>query len=244
MTVTIKDIAHQARVSIASVSRAMNQEAGVSPQTREKILKIARGLNYYPNFQARGLVAQKPEAIGIVIPQTSEHAFSNPYYAEILKGIGAKTNETGQYIVLSLLREENYARLFHHSLAAGIIVLANRINDPGIEEARKMKTPMVLIPGDPQKMDIPSVDGDNGAGVRQAVEHLCALGHRAIAILYGPMNSKYSVERLAAFRRALRRKRLPFQDDFFAQYDFTQQGAYVEMKKLLTLSPPRPPFCS
>ncbi|MCX5909019.1 MAG: LacI family DNA-binding transcriptional regulator [Deltaproteobacteria bacterium] len=238
MAITIKDVARQAGVSTATVSRVMNEEEGVSQKTRESILKIAQSLNYYANFQARGLVAQKPEAIGIVIPQTSEHAFSNPYYAEILKGIGSKTNESGQYIVLSLLREENYARLFHHRLAAGIIVLANRINDPGIEEARKMKTPMVLIPGDPQKMDIPSVDGDNTDGVLQAVDHLSMLGHRSIAILYGPMNSKYSVERLAAFRKALRRNRLPLREDFFAEYDFTQQDAYVQMKKLLTLGFP------
>jgi LacI family transcriptional regulator len=238
MAITIKDVARQAGVSIATVSRVMNEVEGVSPKTREGILKIASGLHYYANFQARGLVAQKPEAIGIVIPQTSEHAFSNPYYAEILKGIGAKTNESGQYIVLSLLREENYARLYHHSLAAGIIVLANRINDPGIEEARKMKTPMVLIPGDPQKMDIPSVDGDNADGILQAVDYLCALGHRSIAILYGPMDSKYSVERLSAFRRALRKNRVTCREGFLAQYDFTQQDAYVQMKRLLALESP------
>ncbi len=68
---TIKDIAQKAGVSIATVSRAMNQEEGLSSATREKVLTISRQLRYYPNLQARGLVGKKPEAMGIVIPQSS-----------------------------------------------------------------------------------------------------------------------------------------------------------------------------
>jgi LacI family transcriptional regulator len=207
---TIKDIAQKAGVSIATVSRAINQEDGLSSATREKILAISRQLRYYPNLQARGLVAKKPEAVGIVIPQSSEFALSNPYYNEILKGVGAKINENGQYLVLSFLQRENYARMYHSRLAAGLVVLANRIDDPGIEEARKSRIPMVLIPGDPLKKDVPSVDGDNYDGVRQAMEHLIQLGHREIAFLRGPMNSKYTLERVAAFRRILKQKRLSF----------------------------------
>ncbi len=235
---TIRDIAQKAGVSIASVSRAINQEEGLSPATRERILTIAGQIHYCPNLQARGLVAKKPEAVGIVIPQSSEFALSNPYYNEILKGIGAKTNEKGQYLVLSFLREENYARMFHSRLAAGLIVLANRIDDPGVEEAWKNKIPMVLIPGDPLKSDVPSVDGDNHDGIRQAMEHLIQAGHREIAFLRGPMNSKYTLERLDAFRRFLKRHALPFREDWLIEYDFTPEGGYAAMKKLLSLGKP------
>ena len=237
-TPTIKDIAREAGVSIASVSRAINRGEGLSSTTRDKILTISRQLHYYPNLQARGLVAKKPEAVGIVIPQSSEFALSNPYYNEILKGAGAKINESKQYLVLSFLQRENYARMYHSRLAAGLIVLANRIDDPGIEEARESQIPMVLIPGDPLRKDVPSVDGDNYDGVRQAVEHLVQLGHREIAFLRGPMNSKYTLERVAAFRRILKRHALPFLEDWLIEYDFTPEGAYAGMKKLISLGKP------
>ena len=119
MSTTIKDIAREARVSIATVSRAINREEGLSQNTRRRVLEIAESLHYYPNLQARSLVGKTPEALGIVIPQTSEFALSNPYYNEILKGIGARTNQSGYYLVLSFLREESYARLYDHRLAAG-----------------------------------------------------------------------------------------------------------------------------
>lgn len=229
---TIKDIARKAGVSIATVSRAINQEEGLSSATRERVLGISRQLHYYPNLQARGLVACKPEAVGIVIPQSSKFALSNPFYNEVLKGIGAKINEQEQYLVLSFLQRENYARMYHSRLAAGLIVLANRIDDPGIEEARKSRVPLVLIPGDPLKKDIASVDADHYDGVRQSVNHLIQLGHREIGLLRGPMNSKYTIERLDAFRRVLKRRALPFREEWVIEYDFTPEGAYAGMKKL------------
>lgn len=238
MAVTIKDIARQAGVSIATISRALTGRGGVGPEMRQRILKIAGELNYYPNLQARGLVANRPDVIGIVIPQTSEFAFSNPYYAELLKGIESKARESGQYLVFSFSGEESYARMYHHRLAAGIIVLANRIGDPRIEEARRMSVPMVLIPGDPGHRTIPSVDGDNAEGVHLAVAHLAGLGHRRIAFMNGPMNSKYCLERISGFHRALQRQRLRLEEKLIVPSDFTQQAGYAGMKRLLARKNP------
>jgi len=238
MSITIKDIAREGGVSIATVSRAINQEEGLSPKTRQRILEIASRLHYHPNLPARSLVGKKPKALGIVIPQTSEFALSNPYYNELLKGIGARTNESGYYLVLSFLREESYARLHDHHLAAGIIVLANRLDDPRVEDAATKNIPLVLIPGDPNRKAVPSVDGDNRDGIFQAIRHLAGLGHRRIAFLCGPMNSKYSVDRFPAFQQALIKYHLPFRKEFVLNYDFGQEDAFVQMKKLLTASPP------
>ena len=128
MAPTIKDIALEAGFFIATVSRAMAGEKGITPVTRKRILAIAGQLNYYPNLRARGLVAKKSDVIGIIIARTSEYAFSNPFYIEVLKGIGKKVRESGQYLLLSLSEEENYGLR--------------------IQEVWKMKAPMVLIPGD------------------------------------------------------------------------------------------------
>jgi len=173
-----------------------------------------------------------------VIPRTSEFAFSNPYYAEILKGIEKKTREAGQYLVFSFSGEESYARMVQHRLAAGIIILANRIDDPHVEEAWRMKIPMVLIPGNPHQPRIPSVDVDNTDGAFQAVNHLAELGHRKIAFLNGPANSKYSLERMAGYRKGLKKNGLPFRKEWMLDFDFTQQGGYEGMKRLLSLGSP------
>jgi len=235
---TIKDIALEAGVSIATVSKALNGgKSGMAEGTREKVLEISKRLNYYPNLQARGLVAQKPGAIGIVIPRTSEFAFSNPYYAELLKGIGGRAREAGQHLLFSFAGEGDYAQLYHHRLAAGIIVLGSRADDPCIEEARRMNVPIVLIPGSRSHENIPSVDGDNRAGAFKAVSYLASLGHRQIAFLNGPLNSRYCLERLEGYRRALAKNRLAFRESLVFESDFSQDGAYRNMKKLLSLSP-------
>ena len=238
MPPTIKDIARKAGVSIATVSRSINGEDGVGPETRERIQAIARRLNYFPNLSARGLVARRPNAIGIVIPRTSEFAFSNPYYSEILKGIEKKTRESGHYLVFSFSEEDCYARMVQHQLAAGVIVLANRMDDPRVEEAWRMKIPLLLIPGNSRQPAIPSVDVDNMDGAYQAVSHLVHLGHRRIAFINGPANSKYSLERLDGYRKGLKKNSLPLQKGWVLGSDFTQQGGYEGMKKLLSLQAP------
>ncbi|MBU1206965.1 MAG: LacI family transcriptional regulator [Proteobacteria bacterium] len=235
MAATIKDIAREAGVSVATVSRALTEKDGMSEETRECILQIAKNLNYYPNLQARGLVAKKLDVLGIIIPRTSEFAFSNPFYAEILKGIGKKAREDGQYLLFSFAGEDSYARMYQHGLAAGIIVVANRIDDPLIEEAWKMKIPLVLIPGYPQTRGIPSVDGDSFDGAFKAVEYLAGLGHRRIALLNGPMNSKYSIERLAGYRKGLKKHHLLFDKGLILEFDASMEGGHQKMRKLLSL---------
>jgi len=236
---TIKDIALEAGVSIATVSKALNEgKSGMAEKTREKILETSRRLNYFPNLQARGLVKKRPDFIGMIIPQTSELAFSLPSYSEMLKGIGKKTNESGQNLVFSFAERGSYVRLYHQSLVAGIIVMASRIGDPGIEEAYKMKVPLVLIPGDPTHQGIPSVDVDNIGGAFQAVDYLAGrLGHRRIAFLNGAGDSKYSSERLVGYRRAFKKYHLPYQGDLVLESDFTQQGGYAGMKTFLSMKP-------
>ena len=235
---TIKDIAKAAEVSIGTVSRALNNAKGMTQETRERILAIAKRLNYQPNLQARGLVGGKPNALGIVIPQMHEIAFSNPFFAEILIGIGKKAREAGQYLVFSIAGNESYTRMFHQRLVAGMIVLANRIDDPWVDEAWQSKVPIVLIPGNPPPSKIPSVDFDNVDGAFQAVDYLAKGGHRRIAFLSGPANLKFGIDRLTGFRNALKKNGIPNQKDLVWEFDATQQGGYKVMKDLIALDVP------
>jgi LacI family transcriptional regulator len=237
--VTIDDIAAEAGVSIASVSRVLNQLDGVGAATRKRILAVIKRLNYYPNLQARGLAANKPNAIGIVITRGSQFAFSNPYYGETLKGIESRTHESDQYLVFSFSggdRDRNYTQMVHQHLAAGLIVIGNRIGDPWLKEAVREKVPLVLIPGDPAQQGIPSVDFDNVDSAVKSVEHLIELGHRRIGLINGAPHSKYSVDRLKGYETALRKRGLPVRRRFVLPTDFTPESTYHAMKTLLSLS--------
>jgi DNA-binding LacI/PurR family transcriptional regulator len=234
-TATINDIALKAGVSSATVSRSMRGKEWVSPETRAKIFQVATQLNYHPNLQARALVSQNSNGVGIIIPRSAEFAFANPYYAENIKGIAKGVKESGQHLVFSFAGEDGYARMYQNRLVAGIIVLGHRIDDPRIEQALKMKVPMVLIPGYPYPHSTPSVDMDNIGGAQKAVDHLATLGHKRIAFINGAINSKYSIDRLKGYRNGLEKSNLPFQKNLVFESDFTQEGAYMVMKKILLL---------
>ena len=235
---TIKDIASQAGVSVAAVSKTLNEVPGIGFQTRKKIMEIAKRLNYHVNLNARALVSTNPETIAIVVPQTSEFAFSNPFYAEVIKGIARKVREYGWALLFSFPGKGSYSKIFLQHLAAGIIVLANRLGDPQVKEAQMSGVPMVLIPGLVTRSKIPSVHVDNIDGAFKAGNHLVNIGHRRIAFIYGQLNFRDSVERLIGYRKALRKHNIPHFEELLLQSDFTQEGGYLGMKKLLSLAQP------
>ena len=146
MAPTIKDIALRAGVSIATVSRAMTGEKGMARETRERIVAIAERLHYYPNLQARGLVAKKSNVIGIVIPRNSEFTFSNPFYIEVLKGIGRKVRESGQYLLIAFSEEGSYAKMYQHGLAAVLSYCLTAWMICGSQKRGRCKSPWFSSP--------------------------------------------------------------------------------------------------
>ena len=95
MTATIKDVAKKTGVSTATVSRALNNKYGVKPETRDKVLAVARDAGYTPNAVARGLVKSQTQSIGLIIPD-----ISNPFYPEIVKGVEDGAEQNGYNIFL------------------------------------------------------------------------------------------------------------------------------------------------
>jgi len=235
MAATIKEIARLAKTSTATVSRAIHGKKGLSVETAGRINKICELLDYHPNLWARNLVTNSTDIVEIIIPQTEQFAFSNPYYSEIMKGIGERASGLRGSFILSFVGERSYTLNYKQGLSAGIIVLANRIDDQRIEEARKIGIPLVLIPGIPDCLDIASVDFDNVCGAYMAVDYLVGLGHRRIAFLNGPMNSKYSIERLIGYKKALEKNNLPFKEELVINIDYSIEGGYKTMKDVLSI---------
>ena len=233
---TIKDIARLSNYSIGTVSRAVTGKKGLRSETRQKILEIAEYLDYHPNLQARGLVEKKPNVIGIAIAKSTQIVFSNPYYTEVMKGMGEAAKKENHYTLLSFVEEgEDYADIYRSGLTSGIIILGSRMYDSRIDEIHKKGIPFVLIPGGVQRESIPSVDSDNIDGAFQVVDYVAKLGHKRIAFLCGPMNSIYSKHRLIGYKKALEKNGLLFKKDYVLESDFTQEDVYRSTKKLLLM---------
>jgi DNA-binding LacI/PurR family transcriptional regulator len=236
--VTIKDIARRLSISSSSVSRALNGKRGVSAELCERVKKVAKEIGYHPDSTARALIGGKVRVIGVIIPRSVEYSFSNAYYPLILQGICERCRALNYHVLLSFAQIESYTELFFRRLADGIIVCANRIDDKQLDDLGKNEIPTCLIPGYPKgkRNQLPSVDADHFQSTYTAVSHLIDLGHSKIAFILGAGNSKYTIDRLNAYQKALKDNGIEFKLEYAPQSDFTREQGYNSMKRLLKLN--------
>ena len=194
MTVTARDVARVAGVSVSTVSRALAKPDEVAPATRDKVLETARGMGYRPNLAARGLVTGRTGIIGLVVPD-----LENPFFASVTKGVQSRARASGYAVIIVDSDEDpsQEAELVRNlsTHVDGLVMCSPRAPESVIE-GLALEIPLVLV--NRRCGDIPTVTIDNLAGVQQAMVHLFALGHRTIAWVGGPSTSWSNRERLAA----------------------------------------------
>jgi LacI family transcriptional regulator len=194
VSVTARDVARVAGVSVSTVSRALAKPDEVAPHTRAKVLETARGMGYQPNLAARGLVTGRTGTIGLIVPD-----LENPFFASVTKGVQSKARASGYAVIIAdsdedPSQEEELARSLSKQVD-GLVMCSPRAPQSVIAELA-LECPLVLI--NRKCGDVPTVTIDNLEGVRQAMVHLHALGHRTIAWVGGPSTSWSNTERLAA----------------------------------------------
>jgi len=242
MKITIKDIARIAKVSHTTVSRALNNKPRIHPQTKEKILSIARELNYQPNFFARSLVTKRTKILGLVIT-----TIANPFYSELAQGIETTARSLGYNIILcstdyELTTEKQYIDMLRSKGVDGIIFTSAHIGDPNIIELAEEGFPMILVnrrtyhPTVREKVDYVGVD--NILGGFLAVEHLIRLGHKRIGIIGGSSESSVGFERLEGGKKALKTYGLEAREDYFLEGDFLKESGYQGGKRFLRMDKP------
>jgi LacI family transcriptional regulator len=240
---TIKDIARMADVSHTTVSRALNNKSRIKNETKEKILSIARELNYIPNFIARSLVMKQTKTLGLVIT-----TIVNPFYTELSQGIETTAISLGYNIILcstnyDLSIEKKYIDMLRSKGVDGIIFTSAHMGDPNIIGLAEEGFPMVLVnrrtyhPMVRDKIDYIGVD--NILGGFLAVEHLIKLGHDRIGVIGGSSESSVGFERLEGGKKALAAYGREVIGDYFLEGDFLKGSGYRGGKEFLKMN--RPP---
>ena len=183
MNITIYDVAREANVSMATVSRVVNGNPNVKPATSKKVNEVIERLGYRPNAVARGLASKKTTTVGVVIPD-----ISSIFYAELARGIEDIATMYKYNIILSNSdsNEEKECRLIQTMLGKqvdGLVFMSSNITDEHIEEFKKSPVPVVLAGTIEDSAQIPSVNIDYEQAVIDAIKSFADRGHKNIAMV-------------------------------------------------------------
>jgi LacI family transcriptional regulator len=198
---TVRDVAREAKVSVASVSRVINGHPNVLPPTRQRILEVIERLNFVPHTGARSLSTRRTQAVGVVLPD-----LYGEFFSELIRGIDAAARARGLHLLLSSahadLDEMAAAIRSMRGLVAGLLIMAPHLDTASFAASAGEALPMVFMnsrAGDRQ----PSVSIDSYGGARAMVRHLASRGHRRIVHIAGPEGNFDAHERLRAYRDEL-----------------------------------------
>jgi LacI family transcriptional regulator len=241
---TIRDVAARAGVSVATVSRVMNEKEDVSDEARERVRAAAIAMGYARGLGPRPSASRRSGLIGVVVGDSSGHPdLTVMFFGKVLAAISRRLGRSGYEPVLLPAdddrvdlhaRKPNLARRFDATILIGVDDRA-----PVVHEVVEAELPCVGIDVRCNSPRAGYVGSDNFEGIRLAVRHLYALGHRRIAHIAGAQNTVAGSERLASFRREAEVFDLEVPDDYIAVADFSSGSGYREACALLAL--PSPP---
>jgi LacI family repressor for deo operon, udp, cdd, tsx, nupC, and nupG len=214
---TVKEIAAAAKVSVATVSRALQRPELVSEKTRERINEVVKRLGYTPNALARNLRTSRTRLIVALLPD-----IANPFFSEVIRGIEQVAYEKGYSVLLgetqsNLVREQAYADMVAARQVDGMITMFHRV--PAIPMDGRL--PLVNACEYVKDSAISSVYVDNVAAAEAAIDYLVALGHRDIAFIAGPSSSPICVDREQGYHLALERAGIAVDPALTAVGDFS-----------------------
>ena len=243
MTVTIYDVAREANVSMATVSRVVNGNQNVKPATRKKVLEVIERLEYRPNAVARGLASKKTTTVGVIIPD-----ISNNIYAEAARGIEDIATMYRYNIILanSDQNEEKELALLDTMLGKqvdGIVMMSDAVTPKLHQTISHSPVPIVLAGSVDESKQFASVNIDYFQAAYEAVQLLIENGHKRIAFISGPLqytiNSKYKLE---AYKKALIDAEIEVVEQLIVADDGTYDSALEAWQTLSTLDNPPTAF--
>jgi DNA-binding LacI/PurR family transcriptional regulator len=231
---TINDVARAARTSKSTVSRYLNGYT-VKKQTEEALKAAIQNLNYHPNANARRLVKNNTQVIGVVLDD-----IANNFYAEILRGIESVANSNGYQCVYysgssNYQGEFGFMDLAQERQVDGLILVSflNRSQEL-LQKVQQLNFPIALIGDGEEDGNVLSVDVDNAFGVKEVVNYLYRIGHRNIAYITGPDDFSATHWRYQGYISAMEKLGLEYNPSWTMQSDWTEEGGHRAMRELLT----------
>ena len=237
--VTIIDVAAEALVSYATVSRVINNDVHVKQETRDRVLQTMRRLGYVANRQARSLAGGRTNSIGVLVPD-----LGTGYIGEIIRGIDAELGLSDLDLILytthrTASKEVNYVANLAKGMVDGLILVLPRSPADFIGTLTQRNFPFVLIDHQGIGQDCPAVGATNWQGGFTATEYLIKLGHQRIGFITGWMDLGCALDRLDGYRSALRTNHIPEGPELIYEGTFFQPDGYTGASTLLDL--PYPP---
>lgn len=249
LSATIYDIAREAGVSIATVSRVLNNSPSVSAKTRDKVLSYCELLGYHPDALAQGLAKKRTGLLTAIVPVLSNH-----FFMEVLAGMQDKIQAHDYDLNIYNVKvgdslEQQVEYMMKRGTAEGYIIISIHLSDAKVATLKRMNVPVVLIDDYHSLFDSVSVDSVEGAYI--ATKHLISQGHQRIAMICANPLSKPITDRTRGFRRALEDMGRMVDDSLIVAVPsderdgFTEQNGYDAMVRLLDMDPqPDACFCS
>ncbi len=234
---TSQDVAKKAGVSVATVSRVLNDSPHVRPAVRTKVLRVVKALNYQPNRTAQRLRAKRSRVIGLIISD-----IENPFFTSIIRGIEDVAYKHGYSLVLCNSDEDPeketlYIRVMRSEAVAGVILASTTENGPSIPELVDHNIPVVAIDRRIRDRRVDSVLAANRQGTFQAVKHLIELGHRSIGFIGLPLTRTPGNERYKGYVSALHEHGLSVSRQLVRISNAKQQGGHDSALELLKTQP-------
>ena len=237
---TIGDVAKQAGVSIATVSRVLNGGTGVGDETRKRVQSAMAALDYQPNRAARSLRSNRSRIIGLLISD-----IQNPFFAGLIRGVEDEALRHEYSLILcntneSPQREQQYLDVLYMERVAGVILVPTRdqLGEDTCRRFRERGVPIVAVDRRVKDKDIDAVLTDNVRGAYEGVSHLIANGYRRTGVITGPLTVTTGRERLEGYRQALHEAGIPLDPALERSGPFTVTSGREIAEQLLDLTPP------
>lgn len=228
--VTIRDVAREAGVSMATVSRVLNGSGPVHERTAQRVWEAANSLRYVPNQAARSLITRETGTIGVVLPD-----LYGEFFSEVIRGIDQRAQRDGFHVLVSgshdAWDEIAAALRAMHRRVDGVIIMSPDIEAEALTATLPAGLPAVLLNCAVHGRGIPAINIDNRGGAGAMVRHLVSLGRRRVVFMRGPDRNHDAAERLSGYHEAMEQaglEPLPGQGG-----DFTEAGGYEAVQPLL-----------
>ncbi|MFD5074560.1 LacI family DNA-binding transcriptional regulator [Streptomyces sp. NPDC058371] len=240
-TPTLEEVAAHAGVGRGTVSRVINNAAGVKDSTRRSVQRAIEELGYVPNLAARSLAGRRTDAVALVLTEPDWRLFAEPFFSEIVGSLGDVLADTGMQLMLTLVRSDAERRRFleyaRGGRVDGVLLMSVHAADPLPDMLAEARVPTVMLGRRSGDERVSYVDADNVGGARSAVSYMLSQGRTVIATITGPLDMYVAQCRLRGYQDALTLAGLEHAQSLVAESDFTQDSGRRAMTELLERHP-------